>query len=364
MPPASLADEFPFRFRNLLIETIFVSMLFGFAIISSKLLDELIFILEGFALLLIAIVFELIWGGQESEAKALIARAEEEAKQSGTTYGAHQSTFMKVTEEGTVPAAHTLEADALIDKRLSRNITKAFSLSTIVLWLIAGLGTTDNAVVRQVSSIAFIVVVLFLPFGMFLGLLQAMRSPRVSTSRAFGAYINLGVLLVGIPMFMFLFFVVGSVILLVLVPPSSDPAQILLSTLLVAILLTAVIQVYFIVSTLQKAADYHGLSISGYIALKLSQEEKEQERQAKIARAEKVDELYSAIPAMKKKIKPWAKERAEPISRIDMSQYEYAPKSSKLGAILRELGPPLLAVFLSNLVFIAFLLMLSSLQGS
>lgn len=353
MPPASLADEFPFRFRNLFIETILIGTLFGFAIISSQLLDELIFILEGLFLLLIAIFFELIYGGRESEGMELIARAKEEARQSETV----------VTEEGTGQAAHALGTDPLIDKRLSRNITKAFSLSTIVLWLIAGLGTTDNPVVQQVSSIAFIVVVLFLPFGMFLGLLQAMRSPRVSTSRAFGAYINLGVLLIGIPMSMFLFFVVGSAILLVFVPPSSDPAQVLLSALLVAILLTAVVQIYFIVSTLQKAADYHGLSISGYIAMKMSQEERERERQAKIARAEKVDELYSAIPAMRKKIKPWAKDRAEPVSRIDISMYEYAPKSSKLGAILRELGPPLLAIFLSNIVFIAFLLLLSSLQG-
>ncbi|MFX0117701.1 MAG: hypothetical protein ACFFB3_24360 [Candidatus Hodarchaeota archaeon] len=216
---------------------------------------------------------------------------------------------------------------------------------------------------RQISSIAFIVVVLFLPFGAFLGLLHIMRNPRASASRAFGVYINLGVLLVGIPLIVFLLFLIGVATLLVFIPPSGDPAQVVLSTLLFSILLMGVIQIYFIVSTLQKTADYHGLSISGYILMKLSQEEKERQKQEKIARAKHVDRLYTKLPEMKKKIKPWAKAPAQTVATIDISQYEYAPSSSKFKTILRELGPALLAIFVADLVFAAFFLMLASMQG-
>jgi hypothetical protein len=341
---SSLADEFPFRFTNLLIETIIIGTLFGFAILSSDLLDEIVFVVEGVVLLLIGIYFELAYGGRKSSA-----------------ISTGDSTRTRI--EGTaIVVEGPLEDKPLIDKRLARNITKAFSLSAVALWLVAGIVVTDNPFVSYVSQVAFIVVVLFFPFGVFLGLLQVMRNPRVSASQAFGAYINLGMLLIAIPLIVLLLFVVGAVTLLVFIPPSGDPAQLLLTTLLISVVAMAILQGYFVISTLQRAADYHGLSISGYIMLKLSEEEKERQKQAKIARAKKAARLYEAIPQMKKKIRPWEKDGPQLAPPVDMSEYEYAQSSSKLRAIIRELGPALLAILAADAVFIAFFLAISSMQ--
>ena len=158
----------------------------------------------------------------------------------------------------------------------------------------------------------------------------------------------------------FLFFVVGAVVVLTFVPPGEDPGHILLITMFVAVLVIAIIQVGYIFSTLQKSAKYHGLTISGYISLKLSKEEKIRQKKEKRARAEQADRLYTQIHDLKKKVRPWAVSSTLPVSTIDMSQYEYASSENPFRTLIRELGPPLLGIFFGNIVMIAVLLILSS----
>ena len=88
--------------------------------------------------------------------------------------------------------------------------------------------------------------------------------------------------------------------LLVFVSPSGDPQLVVLSTLLLFVLVTVGIQVYYVIYRLKEYAKSHGLTTSTFIKMKLSREELERQRLDKLAQRKRMDALYRKIREIKK----------------------------------------------------------------
>ncbi len=336
----SLADEFPLRFPSLLIETIILGILIGYGVITFVTDDPMIFIIEGIILVVIAILFELIFG--------LRTTTEETLASSGVHLSASGIEIPKDV--------------SLIDKKLSRNITKAFLLSAVVLILLAESGTSENKVVTQISQITLLVVILSIPFSVFFGIVQIFRNPKVSTSRVFDAYISGSTIFLGIPLAVLLFFLIGSMVVLFFISPEENPTEILITTILVSIIIMFILQIGYIVNVLRNTAEYHGMSVSQYLVFKMSHQEKERIKEAKKARAQHVDKLYEKLPTIKQKVRPWDRKAPTPYQPIDMNQYEYDVTKSPLRTLLTEFGPAILGIIVADIVLALFFIVLSGLS--
>lgn len=252
----------------------------------------------------------------------------------------------------------------LISKQLVDNIWKAFLLAALGL-LVYG-ATQSEGIIQHYGQWALLWGLLFAAYiGMLLGFLHLIRNPRVSVSRVFDVYINLGALLFGIPFGVFFIFILGAAVILMLVPAlQTTPQQALVPFAIVALVLIFVMQALYLFSTINKYAAERGLSASEYIRLKLSREERERNRLEKLAHKERIDSLYERIPEIKERIHPGAAKSpaAHPIRSMD--DYEYAKdEKNPFFAFVREFIPALLGIIVGNAVFIAGFFALAALLG-
>lgn len=353
----SIADRFPFRFPVLLAEALIIGLIFGFLVMWTDFMDETIFLVIAIVFLLIAGAFEFKFGSAGSQGTVIRSSAVDPVALIGQTY------FERDTSAAAQQAEFAQSGAVIrrfsIDKRLSRNITKALCLAAVCLWVLTESRLLDNPQVHQISQILLIAaLVLILPIA-GMGFVQGMRHPKLSASRAFDASMNLAVIIVGIPTMVFFIFIGAVLALLVFVPQSSDLTQIISAALLVSIATMAVIQVYYVYSTLLRSAKYHGLSIPDYIAMRLSQEEKRRQKAERKVRGERIDELYDRIPEFKEEIRPSKSPAAELPIKLGMEEYEYASKDHPIKAILKGFLPGLVATFLGTMIYVAFFLILA-----
>ncbi|MHA2368955.1 MAG: hypothetical protein ACXADX_09045 [Candidatus Hodarchaeales archaeon] len=358
MRPYSIADRFPFRIPVLLAEALFIGLIFGFLVMWADFMDETIFLVIAIAFLLIAGAFEFKFGSEGSQGTVVRSGGVDPVALLGQTFFERDTTG--ATQQAEFAQTGAVARRFAIDKRLSRNITKALCLAAVCMWILAEVELFSNPQVHQISQILFIAaLVLLLPLvGM--GFVQGMRHPKLSASRAFDASMNLAVLVLGIPTMVFFIFIGAALTLLIFVPQSSDLTQIVSAALLVAIVAMAAIQVYYVYSTLQRSAKYHGLSIPDYIAMRLSQEEKKRQKAERKVRGERIDELYDRIPEFKEEIRPSKSPAAELPIRLGMEEdYEYTSKDHLVKAILKAFLPGLVATFLGTMIYVAFFLILA-----
>ncbi|MFQ5979156.1 MAG: hypothetical protein ACE5OZ_13605 [Candidatus Heimdallarchaeota archaeon] len=206
------------------------------------------------------------------------------------------------------------------------------------------------------------VLVLAIPLtGM--GFVQAMRHPRLSASRAFDASMNLAVLIVGIPTMIFFIFLAMTIAILVFIPQSTGITQVVSAALLLSMVAMVLFQMWYIYSTLQRSAKYHGLSILEYIAIRFNQEEQKQQKEERKARGERIDALYERIPEFKEEIRPSKLATSQPGVSLSMREYEYASIRHPLLAFLKGLFPGIIATFLGAIVYVAFFLFLAMMAG-
>jgi hypothetical protein len=360
---ASLArssyPDFPFRFPFLLIETLTVSLLLGFAIKTINLMDEAIFVIEGALLVVLAFCVKLFFARRSIDAKSEATVLRDDMDKMDTGILSAKVRWMKKSpleayrDSWSKLPSQRSEAGFTATDEFVGNVWKAFLLAAVGLLLFAGY-EAEHPLIRHYGQWAFIWVILFTAYiGIFLGFLHLLRNPRVTVSRIFDVYINLGALLLGIPFSIFFFFLIGAVVILLFVPADANPSHALIPFSIVIIFVVIVAQIFYIVSTMNRYAAERGLSLSEYIRLKLSREERERERLAKLAHRERMDSLYEKIPEIKERIHPAVSRSPAVYSVRTMKDYEYEiEEKNPIFAFIREFIPALMGIIVANSLLI------------
>ncbi|MHA2270489.1 MAG: hypothetical protein ACXACI_01415 [Candidatus Hodarchaeales archaeon] len=366
--------DLPFRFPFLLIETLVIGLLLGLTLVWIDLMDEWIFAIEAMVLVLLAVFAKITYnrkvGAEHSERSSL--RDDMDKIDVGYTSAKKRHTTLFPSRTfGDRPDTISLNpfrrsgSGILISKQLVDNIWRAFLLAALGL-LVYGATQSSNPLLQHYGQWAFLWGLLFAAYiGMLLGFLHLIRNPRVSVSRVFDVYINLGALLFGIPFGVFFLFILGAAVILMFVPVlQTTPQQALVPFAIVALIVIFVMQALYLFSTINKYAAERGLSASEYIRLKLSREERERTRLEKLAHKKRIDSLYERLPEIKERIHPGAirSPAAHPIRSMD--DYEYAKdEKNPFFAFVREFIPALLGIIIGNAVFIAGFFALAALLG-
>ncbi|MFX0114933.1 MAG: hypothetical protein ACFFB3_10335 [Candidatus Hodarchaeota archaeon] len=351
--------DFPFRFPFLLIETLVVSLLIGLAITTFNLMDEAIFIIEGALLVLLALCVRFFFAKGSIGAKSEGTAVRDDMDKMDTGILSVKVRRMKKSSleayrdsRSKLPFQRS-EVGFEATEEVVSSIWKAFLLAAVGLLLFAGY-ESEHPLIRHYGQWAFIWVILFAAYiGVFLGFLHLLRNPRVAVSRIFDVYINLGALLLGIPFSIFFLFLIGAVTILIFVPAGANPQHALIPFVIVVIFIVVVAQIFYIVSTMNRYAAERGLSLSGYIRLKLSREEREREKLVKLAHRERMDSLYEKIPEIKERIHPAVSKSPAAYPVRSLEDYEYpVEEKNPILAFIREFIPALMGIIIANTLLI------------
>ncbi|MFW9916885.1 MAG: hypothetical protein ACFFGZ_14865 [Candidatus Thorarchaeota archaeon] len=355
-------------------ETLVVGLLVGLTLVWINLTNEWIFAIEAMLLVLLAASAKMTYKrrvrAEHSERSSLRDDMDKIDVSYMTAKRRHTALFPSRTF-GDRPDTISLNpfrmtgSGILISKQLVDNIWKAFLLAALGL-LVYGATQSENPLIEHYGQWAFLWGLLFAAYiGMLLGFLHLIRNPRVSVSRVFDVYINLGALLFGIPFGIFFLFILGAAVILMFVPAlETTPEKALVPFAIVILIVIFVMQALYLFSTINRYAAERGLSASEYIRLKLSREERERTRLEKLAHQKRIDSLYERLPEIKGRIHPGAikSPAAYPIQSMD--DYEYAKEErNPFFAFVREFIPALLGIIIGNAIFIAGFFALAALLG-
>lgn len=341
--------------------------------ITLDLMDEWIYIIEGVLLVISAVVVKLFFssGGDGSNPERSALRDDMDKMDLGILgvrrrrlQRAPSKTYEDRPDPVSLNAVRRPGLGRSFSPELAENVWKAFLVAAIGLLFFAGY-EAEVAIIRHFGQFAFLWALLFAAYiGIFMGFLHLIRNPRVTVSRIFDVYINMGVLLFGIPFGTFFLFILGAVTILMFVSAGTDPQQALVPFVFVTFVVILVLQAFYLVSTMRKYAAERGLSLSDYIRLKLSGEERERERLRKLAHRERIDSLYEKIPEIKSRMRPVAATTPASSSTRSLDDYEYAKEEKHpFFAFLREFVPAILGIFVANTLLIIGFLALAALVG-
>lgn len=364
---------FPLKFPFLLIETLAISLLIGLAMVTLDLTNEWIYVIEGVLLVLTAVFVKLSFSrGEASPNPERTALRDDMDKMDLGILTVRRRRLQRAPSKTYEDRPDPVSLDVLrrpgsrnsLSPELADNVWKAFLVAAIGLLFFAGY-EAEVALIRHLGQWAFLWALLFAAYiGIFLGFMHLIRNPRVTTSRIFDVYINMGALLFGIPFGTFFLFILGAVTILMFLPAGTDPQQALVPFVLVALIGILVLQAFYLVSTMKKYAAERGLSLSEYIRLKLSGKERELEKLGKLANQERIDSLYEKIPEIKSRIRPAAATASASYSTRSLDDYEYAKKEKHpFFAFLREFVPAILGIIVANTLLIIGFLALAALVG-